>query len=61
MAAIDKTKEQIGWLKVTFALLVAIDASLISWLVQNFSQVNNILLFITAITLGLLNLSLIHI
>ncbi len=55
MAAIDKTKELIGWLKVTFALLIAIDASLIGWLVQHFGQTNDFLLLSTIITLVLVN------
>lgn len=37
MAKIDRIKEEIGWLKVIFAALVAIDASLIGWLTQNYS------------------------
>nr|VFJ86668.1 MAG: hypothetical protein BECKLFY1418B_GA0070995_10043 [Candidatus Kentron sp. LFY]VFJ86958.1 MAG: hypothetical protein BECKLFY1418A_GA0070994_10012 [Candidatus Kentron sp. LFY] len=35
MPEIDKTKEEIGWLKVTFALSVVIDTSLIGWIAQN--------------------------
>ena len=35
MAEIDKTKEEIGWLKVEFALLAATDVSLIGWTAQN--------------------------
>ncbi len=37
MAKIDRIKEEIGWLKVIFGALVAIDASLIGWLTQNYS------------------------
>ena len=36
MSKTDKLKEQIGWLKVVFAILVAIDISLVGWLVQNY-------------------------
>nr|VFK26948.1 MAG: hypothetical protein BECKMB1821G_GA0114241_102423 [Candidatus Kentron sp. MB]VFK31201.1 MAG: hypothetical protein BECKMB1821I_GA0114274_102122 [Candidatus Kentron sp. MB]VFK75389.1 MAG: hypothetical protein BECKMB1821H_GA0114242_102123 [Candidatus Kentron sp. MB] len=39
MPQIEKIKEEIGWLKVTFALLVAIDASLIGWFVPNFYEI----------------------
>ena len=42
MARIDKTKEEIGWLKVVFTLLVAIDVSLIAWVAQNASDANEI-------------------
>ncbi|KUJ71906.1 hypothetical protein [Thiomicrospira sp. WB1] len=34
MAQIDKVKETIGYLKVVFGLLVAIDVSLLAWLFQ---------------------------
>ena len=36
MARIDKLKEEIGWLKVIFAISIAADISLIAWLIQNF-------------------------
>jgi hypothetical protein len=29
-------KEEIGWLKVVFAIAIALDASLAAWLVQNY-------------------------
>ena len=35
MARVDKLKEEIGWLKVVFAILVAVDISLIGWFAQN--------------------------
>jgi amino acid permease len=44
MAEIDKVKEQIGWLKVSFGLLVAIDVSLIAWMAQNMAKVSIYLL-----------------
>ena len=44
MARIDKLKEEIGWLKVIFAILIATDISLIAWLVQNYGKVNPVLL-----------------
>jgi hypothetical protein len=37
-------KESIGWLKVVFGLLVAIDISLIAWLAQNYAKAQSILL-----------------
>ena len=36
MSRADKLKEEIGWLKVVFAVLVAIDISLVGWLAQNY-------------------------
>ncbi|NJN47492.1 MAG: hypothetical protein HC808_14575 [Candidatus Competibacteraceae bacterium] len=37
MSKSDKLKEEIGWLKVVFAILVATDISLVAWLVQNYN------------------------
>ena len=40
MSKIDKIKEEIGWLKVVFALLVVTDISLIGWAAQNFAKIS---------------------
>ena len=40
MARIDKIKEEIGWLKVIFAISIATDISLIAWLVENYKKAN---------------------
>jgi ABC-type phosphate/phosphonate transport system permease subunit len=34
----ESLKEAIGWLKVVFGLLVAVDISLIGWLAQNYGK-----------------------
>jgi hypothetical protein len=31
MSKLDSAREELGWLKVVFAVLVAIDASLVAW------------------------------
>ena len=36
MSKADRSKEKIGWLKVIFAVCVAVDASLIGWLARNY-------------------------
>lgn len=36
MSQAERIKETLGWLKVVFAALVAVDVSLIAWLAQNF-------------------------
>ncbi len=46
MARIDKLKEEIGWLKVIFAISIATDISLIAWLVENFKKEDPFLLLI---------------
>ena len=37
MAKIDRLKEEIGWLKVVFGVLVALNVSLVGWLAQNYA------------------------
>ena len=32
----DRIKEELGWLKLVFAALVAIDVSLVGWLAENY-------------------------
>lgn len=42
MSKIDRIKEEIGWLKVVFGILVATDLSLIAWLAQNFGSASRV-------------------
>ncbi len=49
MARIDKLKEEIGWLKVIFAISIAADISLIAWLIQNFQKESPFLLLIAGV------------
>ncbi len=46
MTYIDKCKEEIGWLKVVFAISTATDISLIAWVIQNYGKAMPILLMI---------------
>ncbi len=46
MSKAERIKEAVGWLKVVFVALVAVDVSLIAWLTQNFQRAPNILLFL---------------
>lgn len=48
MAKIDRLKEEIGWLKVVFGFLVAIDASLLAWLAQNYATATRPQVFVDA-------------
>ena len=43
MAHIDKLKEEIGWLKVVFAILIATAISLAAWVIQNYGEANRFL------------------
>lgn len=40
MPKIDKIKEQIGWLKVAFAIFTAILVTLVGWYVTNYDNPN---------------------
>lgn len=40
MAKIDRLKEAVGWLKIVFGILAAIDVSLVGWLAQNYGKAN---------------------
>jgi uncharacterized membrane protein len=44
MSKAERLKEEIGWLKVVFAVSVALDASLVAWLAQNFETTSRFLL-----------------
>jgi len=35
---LDKLKEELGWLKVVFSILIATNLSLIAWFVQNYEK-----------------------
>jgi uncharacterized membrane protein len=43
MSKAERLKEEIGWLKVVFAVSVALDASLVGWLAQNFDTTSRFL------------------
>ena len=49
MARIDKLKEEIGWLKIMFAILIATDISLVAWVVQNYGKTGPLLLTVGTI------------
>ena len=62
MAKIDRLKEEIGWLKLVFGILVAIDASLVGWLAQNYATANWVLvaggvLATAVVTLGVVRIN----
>lgn len=51
MASIDRLKEEIGWLKVPFGLLLVVDASLLGWLAQSYATANPALMFAAGIAI----------
>ncbi|MDF1884290.1 hypothetical protein JHD49_10085 [Sulfurimonas sp. SAG-AH-194-C21] len=38
MSKSEKIKEQVGWLKIVFGILTAINLTLIAWLTNNYSD-----------------------
>ena len=43
MSRTDRIKEELGWLKIVFAIFVAIDVSLMAWLAQNYDELSQVL------------------
>jgi 4-hydroxybenzoate polyprenyltransferase len=57
MSKAEGIKEELGWLKIVFGVLVAVDVSLVAWVAQNFSSPNRVLvacaiLAVTIVTVG---------
>ena len=48
MSEIDKIKEELGWLKIVFGLLLVTNISLVGWIVRNIFNIH-VLLLLTAI------------
>ena len=46
MAKLDSAKEELGWLKVLFTLLAALDVSLVAWVSQGYGTAKNALLLV---------------
>lgn len=59
MAQLDKVKEEIGWLKVVFSLLVAVDFSLIGWCTQHFGTAPPLLFWVAIIVVAIVSWSII--
>ena len=61
MPKIDKIKEQIGWLKVVFALLFATDLSLIAYLFNTLEILSGIKIVLVLIGLLFVTLGMLYI
>ena len=48
MSEIDKIKEELGWLKIVFGLLLVTNISLVGWIVRNIFNIH-VLFLLTAI------------
>lgn len=54
MPQTDRIKEELGWLKVVFGVLVAIDVSLVAWLAQNFDMARTGMLVVALVVVTFL-------
>ena len=61
MAKIDRLKEEIGWLKLVFGILVAIDVSLVGWLAQNYASASRVLVVGGVIATAVVTLGVVRI
>ncbi len=51
MARLDQLKEEIGWLKVAFGLLMATNLSLMAWLIQHYQTQSSLITALNAIAI----------
>jgi len=59
MSKAEKLKEEIGWLKVVFGILVASDISLLAWLAQNYGKAPSFLIAICSIAVILITIGIV--
>jgi len=59
MGKIDKQKEAIGYLKIIFSILVAIDLSLVAWIFNNSDTTEGLRLIVPSIIVLLVTIALI--
>ena len=50
MSEVDQIKESLGWLKVVFGILSALDVSLLAWLVRNFNVASIVMVVLAIIS-----------
>jgi 4-hydroxybenzoate polyprenyltransferase len=61
MAKLDSAKEELGWLKVLFAVVVAIDTSLAAWVAQAYHTATRTLLVLALVAITVLSAAVIWI
>jgi hypothetical protein len=54
MSKVDGVKEELGWLKVVFAVFIAIDVSLVAWVAQNYNATNGVLVVVAIVAVAVL-------
>ena len=61
MGKVDKQKESIGYLKVVFSILVAIDVSLVAWIFKNNVLVDSGQIIVPSVIVLFITISLIYV
>jgi 4-hydroxybenzoate polyprenyltransferase len=61
MSKSEGIKEELGWLKVIFGVLVAIDVSLVAWIGQNFGSPNRILVWVAILAVAVVTVGVVWI
>jgi hypothetical protein len=59
MSKLEKIREEIGWLKVIFAIVIATDISLVAWFIQNFTKASLFLLISCFLTILIISMIII--
>lgn len=59
MSKAERIKEELGYLKVIFALLVAIDVSLLAWLAQHFQRAEPLLVMGAVLLAGMISAAIV--
>ena len=59
MSKLDSAKEELAWLKVVFAVLVVIDASLIAWVSQAYGTAHVVLVALAIVAVAALSVFLV--
>lgn len=55
----ERIKEEIGWLKIVFGILIATDISLLAWLAQNFESTPNLQLAVALIAVAVVTIAVV--
>ena len=61
MGKIDKQKEFIGYLKVIFSILIAIDVSLVAWIFKNASLMHGLQVVVPSVIVLLTTVALVYV
>ncbi len=60
MSRLDRAKELIGYLKVIFGILVAIDVSLVAWLFQHANKIDDTKIILVSASVLMVTFALVY-